>query len=91
MRSTFDMTYDITFRYIVVNPQSVRIYVDIDDCEDGIYLRWINRHGFYCYWLFTQRSEQIKTAVEENYIRPEDEKRILAFRDDPSDESWIKR
>ena len=33
----------------------------------------------------------LKTAVEENYIRPEDEKRILAFRDDPSDESWIKR
>ena len=33
----------------------------------------------------------LKTAVEENYIKPEDEKRILAFRDDPSDESWIKR
>ncbi|MBQ1483124.1 MAG: orotate phosphoribosyltransferase [Erysipelotrichaceae bacterium] len=33
----------------------------------------------------------LKTAVEENYIRPEDEKRILVFRDDPSDESWIKR
>ncbi len=33
----------------------------------------------------------LKTAVEENYIKPEDEKRILTFRDDPSDESWIKR
>ena len=33
----------------------------------------------------------LKTAVAENYIRPEDEKRILAFRDDPSDESWIRR
>lgn len=31
-----------------------------------------------------------KVAVEENYIRPEDEKRLLAFRDNPSDESWIK-
>ncbi len=30
-----------------------------------------------------------RVAVEENYIRPEDEKRLLAFRDDPSDESWI--
>ena len=30
-----------------------------------------------------------RIAVDENYIRPEDEKRLLAFRDNPSDESWI--
>lgn len=30
-----------------------------------------------------------RVAAEENYIRPEDVKRLLAFRDDPSDESWI--
>ena len=30
-----------------------------------------------------------RIAAEENYIRPEDVKRLLAFRDDPSDESWI--
>ncbi len=29
-------------------------------------------------------------AAEEGYIRPEDVERLLAFRDDPSDESWIK-
>lgn len=28
-------------------------------------------------------------AAEESYIRPEDVARLLAFRDDPSDESWI--
>ena len=28
-------------------------------------------------------------AAEEGYIRPEDVKRLLAFRDNPSDESWI--
>ena len=28
-------------------------------------------------------------AVEENYIRPEDEARLLKFRANPSDESWI--
>ncbi len=27
-------------------------------------------------------------AAEENYIRPEDVARLLAFRDNPSDESW---
>lgn len=30
-----------------------------------------------------------ETAAEEGYIRPEDIQRILAFRNDPSDESWI--
>ena len=28
-------------------------------------------------------------AAEEGYIRPEDRVRLLAFRDDPADESWI--
>ena len=30
-----------------------------------------------------------QTAAEENYIRPEDVARLIAFRDNPSDESWI--
>ena len=29
-------------------------------------------------------------AAEEGYIAPEDKARLLAFRDNPSDESWIK-
>lgn len=39
----------------------------------------------------TDFDEVAKVAVEENYIRPEDEKRLLAFRDNPSDESWMNR
>lgn len=31
-----------------------------------------------------------KIAAETGYIEPEDVKRLLAFRDDPTDESWIK-
>ncbi len=31
-----------------------------------------------------------RTAAEEGYIKPEDEKRLIAFRNNPSDESWIK-
>ena len=31
----------------------------------------------------------IEAAVEEAYIKPEDAARILKFRDNPSDESWI--
>ncbi len=30
-----------------------------------------------------------RVAAEENYIRPEDVRRLLAFRDNPADESWI--
>ena len=31
-----------------------------------------------------------KAAVEMGYIQPEDEKKLLAFRDNPSDESWME-
>ena len=30
-----------------------------------------------------------QVAADENYIRPEDVARLIAFRNDPSDESWI--
>ena len=33
----------------------------------------------------------VKVAAEEGYIKPEDVKRLLAFRDNPSDESWIRK
>ena len=31
-----------------------------------------------------------KTAAEEGYIKPEDVQRLIAFRNNPSDESWFK-
>ncbi len=31
-----------------------------------------------------------ETAAEEGYIKPEDVQRLIAFRNNPSDESWIK-
>ena len=31
-----------------------------------------------------------EVAAREGYIRPEDIRRLIAFRDNPSDESWIK-
>ena len=31
-----------------------------------------------------------QAAADEGYIRPEDQARLIAFRNDPSDESWIK-
>ena len=32
-----------------------------------------------------------EVSAEENYIAPEDVKRLIAFRDNPQDEGWIKR
>ena len=31
-----------------------------------------------------------EVAAEEKYVKPEDVKRLIAFRNNPSDESWIK-
>ena len=31
----------------------------------------------------------VRVAAAEGYIRPEDVERLLRFRDNPSDESWI--
>ena len=30
-----------------------------------------------------------KKAMRENYIKPDDVARLIAFRNNPSDESWI--
>ena len=32
-----------------------------------------------------------ETAAQEGYIRPEDVERLMAFRNNPSDESWISK
>ena len=39
----------------------------------------------------TDFDEVAQTAAQENYIKPEDVARLLAFRDNPSDESWISK
>ncbi|MBO5286014.1 MAG: orotate phosphoribosyltransferase [Clostridia bacterium] len=33
----------------------------------------------------------VETAAEEGYIKPEDKARLIAFRNNPSDESWINK
>ena len=32
----------------------------------------------------------VEVAAEEGYIKEEDKERLIAFRNNPSDESWIK-
>ena len=32
----------------------------------------------------------VEVAAEEGYIKPEDKERLIKFRNNPSDESWMK-
>ena len=59
--SVFDNTFDFTFHALTNVAANVRLLVD--ECTDGIYLRWINRHGFYCYWLFKRGDESKQIAL----------------------------
>ena len=38
-----------------------------------------------------QRVATVEVAAEEGYIREEDKDRLIKFRNNPSDESWMKR
>lgn len=65
--SVFDKTFDFTFRGLLNTSTSVRLIVD--DSDDGVYLRWINRHGFYCYWLFNNGDESRQVVNDGEFIR----------------------
>lgn len=65
--SVFDHTFDFTFRGL--SNVGSRITCIIDDSKSGIYLRWINRHGFYCYWLFKIGEESRQTTNDGEFFR----------------------
>lgn len=50
--STFQYTFDRTFKPLP--DDAVLIKVLFNDCTKGIYLRWLDRHGFLQYWLFQE-------------------------------------
>lgn len=65
--SVFDYTFDFTFRGLANT--STKVICLIDDCTSGVYLRWINRHGFYCYWLFQYGEEARQVINDGEFIR----------------------
>lgn len=60
--STFQFTFDTTFKPIP--DDAVLIKVLFNDCDKGIYLRWLDRHGFLQYWLF-QEGDLIRQSSNE--------------------------
>lgn len=68
-QGTFDNTFDLTFSLSTGGKQYLLLRIDRDDTESGIYLRWIDRHGFIRYWLFTAGEETREISSELSFIR----------------------
>lgn len=76
--STFDNTFDVTFRYHKATSTD-RLKIHVVDCNmSGMYLRWIDRQGFYCYYLFKKGEEQVKVSSEDMFYRHDIESYNLA-------------
>lgn len=68
-QGTFTDVFDLTFAMASGGKQSLLLRIDRDDAESGIYLRWIDRHGFIRYWLFAAGEETREIASELSFIR----------------------
>ena len=68
IQSTFDMTFDVTFQGAGGAVLGVA-KLHVCDCDKGVYLRWINRHGFYAYWLFKEGASSRVISVEKDFQR----------------------
>lgn len=68
-QATFDLTFDLTF-YLGSDLNQKRVFViDTDDSDEGIFLRWIDRHGFYRYWLFVTGEESRAVTSSGEFMR----------------------
>ena len=65
--SVFDHTYDHTFKGLLNTATNVTL--KIDDSNSGVYLRWVNRHGVYCYWLFVGGDQQKQVSNDGEFVR----------------------
>lgn len=69
VEATFDTTFDLTFSMSGgTYTEKIRINI-VDGIDEGVYLRWIDRHGFTCYWLFKRGAEQFQIANGGEYVR----------------------
>ncbi|MCL1933496.1 MAG: hypothetical protein FWF53_06785 [Candidatus Azobacteroides sp.] len=48
--------------------KSIRITLNVSDCTEGIYLRWINKLGERCYYLFNIASESNEVKNADNIV-----------------------
>lgn len=53
--------FDTSMHHSDLSSKPSYISVEEVECGDGVYLRWIDRHGFYQYWLFSKGQDDIKS------------------------------
>ena len=68
-QATFDTTFDFTFYLKTSSSYTELAAIKADNTEKGIYLRWVDRHGFYRYWLFTQGDESRAISSDTSFLR----------------------
>lgn len=68
-QATFDTTFDFTFYLKTSSKYTELTAIKTDNTEKGIYLRWLDRHGFYRYWLFTQGDESRAISSDTSFLR----------------------
>lgn len=69
--SVFDETFDITF-----GTKDVQTWTfEVDDSDSGVFLRWVDRHGWLQYWLF-------KEGVQAEKSKSEGDELSVSFTDD---------
>lgn len=61
--SVWEYTFDETFRGLT-DIQEVTKYLEVSECTSGIYMRWLNRHGGYSYYLFKQGEEVTQSKMD---------------------------
>ena len=70
VEATFDNSFDLTFSMTGGGVVSEKVKINIVDGNyEGVYLRWIDRHGFYCYYLFKQGNESRKVSADGEFLR----------------------
>lgn len=67
-QATFDGTFDLTFAKVSGTKKKL-FDIDIRDEDKGTYLRWIDRHGFVRYWLFTEGDESRIVSSDGEFMR----------------------
>lgn len=66
--NVFDTTFDMTFRNSAGMAAEMTIKIFVDNCQDGILLKWIDRQGLYNMFLFSQRSLNYKSSKDGDKI-----------------------
>lgn len=68
--ATFDNTFDMTFHASGNGTSTKKLRINVvKGIDDGVYLRWVDRFGFYCYYLFKRGDQTRQTAVSDNFLR----------------------